>query len=366
MIVDSRSTTICFAVQHVLAARYDHEIFELARHSNASVLTANKIHHYLFPGAIELLQLLFEVPNVQVAFFDDEDKEKVEEFVQMLLSYALGPNKYEEVKKSIAIWSRKDLAADDFEAYRQQKRYFEFTQNVLKLDMRRLLNVSSDCMLVDSKPAYLPAGKEATFLASPQASTGDYMDCSDDIGPQPIDFHFARFRSFNEYKDHHKNVATGNYILLVHLLEKDTYYACFTQDNCLDVAFCPFTEYEAELFKAIQLEERTYQREELNSLAHHLVAMILTRITTHHARIERISRKANHIYFLAGAIFEALERSRKEQRSATGIYFSMQFQKKNGKFQPSVDTFHAQDRLYYRGLELLRTKNPTLRFLGKE
>lgn len=367
MIVDSpRLTTICFAVQHVLAAPYE-ELFEFERLSNASVLTAAKIQHYVFPGTLELLQLVFEVPNIQVAFFDDEDEEVTQEFVQMLLAYALGPDKHDAVRKSVHIWSKKDLTAETFDVYKQQKQYFGFNPNFLKKDVKRLLGVSTDVVLVDSNPSYLPGGKEAILLASPCVHASDYIDMEDsESGPEAIEFCFARFKTFVECAEHKKNVATSRYILLAHLAENNRYYTCFTKENSLEVLFYPFTEEECALLDTLKLREMRYSRQELQKISAHAVAMILTKITAYHGKIDRICRKANHIYFLAGAIFEALETAKEKQKSASGIYFSLQFQPINGKFKETFDKFHAEERLYYKGLALLQTKNPSLRFLHHE
>jgi len=64
-----------------------------------AIITALKTH-YVFPGVIELMQLLFQTENIKVSFFSSGDRQRNEIFVKQLLELALGQEGYRKIEKN--------------------------------------------------------------------------------------------------------------------------------------------------------------------------------------------------------------------------------------------------------------------------
>jgi hypothetical protein len=65
--------------------------------------------YYLLPGALELMQLLFSLPKVDIVFFSAGTDDRNKSLVKQLLIRALGSEHYERVAAEIMILSRNQL-----------------------------------------------------------------------------------------------------------------------------------------------------------------------------------------------------------------------------------------------------------------
>src|SRR6185437_510731 len=77
--------------------------------------------HIIHPGVVELMQYLFDLPNVNVRFFSAGMKIRNELFVEKLLIRALGKEKCDAIKIDELIASRDDLEKYDW-GYRKNIR----------------------------------------------------------------------------------------------------------------------------------------------------------------------------------------------------------------------------------------------------
>ncbi len=356
MMLNPTSATICFSISHVLAVPFKEEIVDSLL-GHGVIATANKLQQFIFPGVVELMQLLFETESIKVAFFSSEEERKTKAFVEMLLNYSLGPRRYEEVKCIVKIFSKKDLSVDTLQAYKEQKKQFNFKSNLLTKNLARL---SGDAILVDPIPGNIAAGQEQHLFCVPRSRANSFAEISNSSSHlTSIDICFKAVENMRMIKEYRTDILTHKHILLTCCDKR--YYLIFAHEKSNELCFYPCSEVESEELKTIALNEGIYSQEKIGKISPYLRVFILSKLTAYHGKVEKIaSREVNHIYFIAGAIFEALQVAKDERRPVSEVLFSWQ-----KGFKISIEEFHANERLYHLGLNLLSKKNSKLHFLTK-
>ncbi len=352
--LNSTTPTICFSISHVLAVPFDSRVAELLL-PHGMVATASKVQQFILPGVVELMQLLFETENIKVAFFSSEEEQKTKAFVEMLLSYALGPDRYEEVRKSVRVYSKKDLTVDTLEAYKEQKKHFNFKSN---LQTKSLSKFSGDPVLVDSIPGNIAAGQERRLLCAPRSRANSFTDIEDTCSHmKSIDVCVTTY--VKDLKAHLENIRTHKYILFAFSQEQCTLF--FAHEKTNEVCFLNLEDPDKEEIRKVLINEGIYSQEALGEISPYLRVFILSKLTSYHGKVEKLaSREVNHICFITGAIFEAIRVAKVQKCPVSEVLFAWQH-----GFQRPIAEFHADERLYHLGLELLCKKNPKLHFLTK-
>lgn len=145
----------------------DEEKLYLLRKS--MILFAVQREHQIFPGVIELMQVLHSKSYINLAFFSSAVKERNTEFVEKLLTRALGQERYSAVRPSVAILSRDDLTPGDREQGEQMRRNYGLSSGTNKKDISKALGKDgsiTNAVLVDDDSSYIFPGQEKNFLRS--------------------------------------------------------------------------------------------------------------------------------------------------------------------------------------------------------
>jgi hypothetical protein len=173
---DDHKLTFVFDIDYVLAdttpISNKQKLFYIER---GFFIIAKNVTHYVFPGVIELMQYLFSLKNVEVAFFTSSlYKERDEQFVAILLKKALGEAQYAHLAKPMILSDsdlyRQSASCDGWLDRWQRTNYDIQTYSSPKKD---LLKICSDneslknIVLIDSCPHTVYFGQEKNFIYSP-------------------------------------------------------------------------------------------------------------------------------------------------------------------------------------------------------
>lgn len=365
MMVQHPNTTICFSVSNILAAPYnDSSYADDPFVKNRVVITASNIRQYIFPGVVELLELLFETKNITVAFCAGQDEERDKEFVSLLLSLVLGPKRYRDVKNSIPVLTKKTVLVESIENARLQEARFGFEQQFLKKDISKLVPHDTpldNVLLVDTNTAQVACGREGNFFCVPFTRARDYTAFDlDHIEERSIDFCFAHFSNMQDFIRHRKNIVTHKYILVAYIDAKCILF--YTDKHSNEPCFYTFAPDELEVLGKNCPIDGCYSSTIVAEKAPALSELLVKILEKHNGKMQRMYRQVNHIYFMAGAIFEAIQIAAFEQKSVSRVFFDWQFRQVGNKYEQTFDELQANERLYRLGLELLRKKNPHLHF----
>ena len=116
---------VVFDIDGTLTPEYSGDIDQLRKiwpcidefKSRGMAINIKGMLHLLPVGTIELIQLLDERSDVELAFFSAGIHWRNKLFVQKLLSIALGASRYQELKPTLKIMSRAQLAKNDSSGY---------------------------------------------------------------------------------------------------------------------------------------------------------------------------------------------------------------------------------------------------------
>lgn len=119
--------------------------------------------HIIHPGAIELIQFLFSIPNIRVSFFSRGIEERNILLVNAILARALGVEGFTKVKDSITVFSRYDLSA----GFRNPMKISDCLRagNQLK-NLARITNPNQldNTILIEDDLSYCHPGQERNML----------------------------------------------------------------------------------------------------------------------------------------------------------------------------------------------------------
>lgn len=124
--------------------------------------------YFLHPGAIELVQWIFQIPNVKVSFFSGYNEKRNTEFVKELLMRTHGDD-FNKIKDTVSVYSKQHLISVKEEENKNQFKLFKTRYGVMKKDLNKILNVDNldNVILVDDDQGYTTPGQEKNVLVIP-------------------------------------------------------------------------------------------------------------------------------------------------------------------------------------------------------
>lgn len=139
--------------------------------------------HILHHGAIEFIQWLASIQNVEIAFFSAGEELRNKAFVSALLQKVLG-DQFEKRKESIPVYSLHHLTIEKVKKNRSNDG-INFFQTVIDQPKKNLANVFNtdnldNIILVDDNPSYIAANQLRNVLLTPGATMTSYTLFSDE------------------------------------------------------------------------------------------------------------------------------------------------------------------------------------------
>ncbi|MBA3660345.1 MAG: hypothetical protein H0W64_01315 [Gammaproteobacteria bacterium] len=179
--------------------------------------------HMIHPGAIELIQWIFQIPNVNVSFFSSGEETRNTAFVKELLTLALGDS-FDKIKDNIGVFSRQHLVVSKEEETKNQFKLFKIYHGSMKKDLSKILNIDNldNAILIDDDSSYIACGQERNVMVVPGADEYPFYEF---------------YRDANEFPDcMEKNILSMNHIFYIAGMLSRIFN---TKNNCLaDNLFC--------------------------------------------------------------------------------------------------------------------------------
>lgn len=375
---------LVFDIDNVLADTTVREAKEIKFFKEKGfVLTAIKTH-YIFPGVIEMMQLLFRMPDVRVSFFSSGHQSRNEMFVEKLLEKALGKERYLEVKASVRILSGKksdgetDLSLNNPEDSKAQWLKYGLHHGNKKKSVEKIAgpgNSLDNCVLIDDELSWIKRGEENNFLYSPASYTRNFFDLEGSREFHTFDSHGFMRIPFSDYSHscNHEYMKTcvlqSKHISLI--FEENTgrvFYSDLSQTKVEELEIS--LESTKDLFIALRKYyhgliskkdgEPKLSEEEAREILYNLIAQ-------KNGKISKINLECNRICYVAGVLFKGLEQARNGV-PLTQYLFPLHFtpKKDSDTFVPrftSDECYHEREELYLYGLNVLRQANPHFAFI---
>ena len=162
---------IVFDIDGVLACHNASNVEEASFFLKKGAIIPAIKTHYIVPGVIELMKLLFQMEHITVSFFSAGVSERNEIFVKELLSLALGKDAYEQVSSKVRILSRNDMVRGE----RDPKNTYGLGYGEYKKDLSVFLKEADrlqNTILVEDDYSYVAEGQERNVIKLPMA-----LDC---------------------------------------------------------------------------------------------------------------------------------------------------------------------------------------------
>lgn len=345
------------------------------------VLTAIKTY-YVFPGVIEMMQLLFSMPDVRVSFFSSAHQNRNELFVEKLLERALGCERYIEIKKKIQILSgttrerSTDLIKNTSKESEKQLNQYGLRHGNKKKSLEKVVGQGENldnCVLIDDDSSWVKYGQEGNFLHVPALRIWDLVDMgykSKDYVHDERKIPFRDCTSIPNLEYLKDCIMNANYIGLIFEEEMCTLcYVSLDQKKYEEIELSEETD--GVLFEAVkkyyQQNESFIEGQSMTKEALDLALYAL--IDKNNGKTKAINLACNRICYIAGVLFKALEYARSDS-TLTKFLFPLHFSPNgNGTFEPRFDTEKACDRkeeYYHYGLEKFKQVNPHFTFINPQ
>lgn len=217
------------------------------------IIVAAGLAHYVSPGAVELMKLLFSMPYVRVSFFSSGAKSRNVEFVEKLLTLSLGFVRYHAVKNDVIVLSKEDMV------------YYgnsEQSENITKLcgslhgnykkDLSSVLALHpedsmNDAILIDDDPSYVCLGQHKNILVCHEVQDHHYYSLSNGSCDLSGIYHADSYAGIN-------NIFYVTGLLMKILHDHMTGIKCLS-DALFDINYISYESYE-------QNQKLKYQRGE--------------------------------------------------------------------------------------------------------
>lgn len=332
----------------------------------SAIIKAEK-RHYLLPGAIELIQLLFK-EKISFSFFSAGSKERGELFVPQLIKLSLGEEKGNEALKNIKILSREDLVPNTQEKSKTQYKTYGLHWANNKKDLKKLsseiIDLSST-ILIDDNYSYIEAGQEKSFLCSryPQyeAINNCYSIANYYLSYSKIPLYFQPEVLLEGDLE---GIEEGT---AIYLLQKENsfeihYYSKKT--NCSEVLTID-EENQEELFPTLQGHFAVNNNSnDFSELTEEMKEKIYLFIDSSKGLTDNIYHSINPICYLAGMLFLAMEEAAQKNQPITEVLFQKQFKETaNGCYKQIFPKVTSQVKYYLYGLQKLKEINENFSFI---
>lgn len=334
-----------------------------------AIISAIKTH-YVFPGVIEFLQLLFRTENIRVSFFSSGDRQRNEMFVEEILKCAIGKEGYEKVQKSVVILSREHMVSNTDHNSKAQYQTYGLTNGNKKKDVSKVLRddeTLQNTVLIDDDHSYIQYGQEKNVLKVPGADNRDYRGCEYELEAYteegykeiPCSLLMLVDEEQEPGKGYKKEVVSGDKILV--FKNEVGYQIGFlsNQSNQYEQRMIPVEEkkwFISSLDEILDIKSTEKSREiELNNTDQ--LEYIRSFVDHFGGKTRRIYREINRICYIAGLLFKSMEVAQQECVPLTEVLFRWQYKKKIDSFKPNFRKLASHQQFYLFGLEKLRQVN---------
>jgi hypothetical protein len=330
----------------------------------SAILTAIRTH-YIFPGVLELMQLLTSLEHVRLSFFSAGVHERNERLVELLLERAIGKEKFGQIKHDVRIVSRHDLVRPTFEESSRQFALYGIRSYETKKHLSKVVKEADkipEAILIEDDETYSAHGQEKSLLKVPTTSEHNFerlesqAKAFDAQGYEKIGCSFIILTPYTDLEDIKEKVVHKKTI------------AIFKKGSTYEVGFLNGATHEYEQ-KPISGEDNKKLIEALNELKMNelisdpaLIEEIHKIVNHDQGRTKKLCYAANHIYYLTGLLFKAMETAKEEKLPVSDILFRMQFKPHYKAHKPHFEQLAVRDELYELGLEKLRQVNANLTF----
>lgn len=376
----AKTFNVVFDIDQVLSDQKVRELNEIKFYQQRGLVLTAKKTHYIFPGVIEMMQLLFNMPDVRVSFFSSGMQCRNELFVKRLLKQALGKEFYLKIKENIRIFSGKkndnstDLVKNTSEQSEVQWKNYGLRRGEHKKSLEKVVGpeeVLDNCVLVDNDPKGVMCDQERNYLYVPPIFTKDYkaMESESKFYSYSVHGHkkipFVGCLSVGNKESLKDGVINAEYIELLIESEKCTLgYADYEQKQYKEIELSQ--ESDGALFAAIKAHYQKDKQGETMTKAE-LDLTLYTLLEEKQGKTTAINLSCNRICYVAGVLFKALEHARTGSTLADFLFpYHFSPKKENGAFEPLFGTKKAnynKEEYYHYGLEKLRQANPRFTFI---
>lgn len=329
---------------------------------NGAIIQAIKTH-YIFPGVIEFLQLLFQMDHIRVSFFSAGSEKRNKTFVNQLLKIVLPQKKYKKTRKNVLVFSKDYLASPGL-----KKDLTIVLEDPIPLEDTiliddRLENRASDQF---NNLLWVPPTDLSHFRALEISKVYSYTE-----GGVKLSNCIMVCIPLEEFLIEEGNIENMKGVLILRtndgfelgFLDKDSYD--YRQEKLSEEKHSSLIERLAEVYK----HETTGCFGEIRSFSihdPHLCQDLCNLITSLNGISRKICRSVNRIYYVTGILFRALETSKRLDISLSEALFKVQYSVDEEDEEPVFDNLHKADVLYHLGLSKLRSVNPQLEFTTPE
>ncbi len=346
---------VVFDIDSVLTCHHSrnikHASFFLRK---GKILQAIKTH-YIFPGVVDLIKLLFQTEDIRVSFFSSGVKERNDIFVKEILEIALGKDHYEKIKDSVTILSRCDVTSCTREESLEAERVYSIRPGNYQKDVSKVLREGEsleNTVLIDDDSSYCAHNQAANMLFVPPSEEGNFYHLPDKFIECDEEGHHLIYIATPE----EKNVSTYDKERVenkdqVMLIKKEEGYELRFLDRKTGLyQEKSVSKKDAETLSTFSLKDKTVHPE-LYKLIH-----------SYGGRIRKIFHDVNRIYYATGLLFTALERAKLKGTSLSQELFSLQFKEKKQWVYERLRDLSKKDDFYLIGLKKLQEVNSSLEF----
>lgn len=371
---EKRTFNLVFDIDNVLTDHWVHYPKEIKFFQKKGIVLKAIANHYVFPGVIELMQLLFQMPDVKVSFFSSGHQKRNDLFVELLLTQALGKKRYRAIKDELLIFSgtkndsSTDLINNTKDEAKLQQELYELQWGNQKKSLKKVLPSVNleDTVLIDDDHSWVPFGQERSYLYVPGLQSHDYMSHNSLIYDEQQErwkIPFKKVTKFDRF-DKESVMDTENIALLLERGKCKIGYFNFVRREYEELELSE--DSDASLIAAIKEhyssdkketdQQKMKRREELDKELYALLEANQGKTTL------ALIRKINRMCYVAGVLCKALEHARAGSTLAEFL-FPLHFKpaEKSGTFTKRFhtdDASHKNEEYYLYGWEKLRQANP--------
>lgn len=219
------SVNVVLDIDGTLASTQAHSVAQVAFfQTHGAVFKTLVKTYYIFPGVIELIQLLFQTPNLRVSFFSAGTEARNVPFVENLLTHALGPSKYAEIRYQVSVLSRHDLTPSEEEAKKKHSASFGLQVGTHFKDLSKTLRAGEsleNTIIVENEETYIAPGQARNWLYVPTIETIDFIETPPPEDPSEFDLPVNRicyvagllFRALRESQSQNLSVSEALFYL---------------------------------------------------------------------------------------------------------------------------------------------------------
>lgn len=363
IVLDIDGVLACSRVENIQQAKF----FK----NKGAILTAIKTH-YIFPGVLEFIKLLFQTENVKISFFSAGDKKRNIVFVDQLLKLSLPEIEYEEVKSKICILSRDDLTEPTHEEGRKQYELYDVYPGNRQKDLSKALENSEfleNAVLIDDDSSYIACGQAKNILYVPESENSNFTVLPSKCDSYERDGHkFLRcVLSSEESSDSEKRAVEEGKQIFILQTEEGFEVEFLNKSRKYERRLISQEDHENLLLQLNQINQKNIRKNKSVSLIKdkELIRLISELVRSFEGKTRKICRQANRICYVTGLLFTALKIAESKNISVSESLFQMQFKLKKGMetYRPNFEQLCKRDDLYLIGLEKLREVNSNLQLI---